>query len=501
MRALRRAQARFAATSMGHYEAAHSERGNEGWVATDGSADSMLYWDLKVMRDRSRELNRNDAVASSITRAFVDNVVGTGLVPQSAVDPVALGITDDQALEWGEQIEAVFRRWMPFADATDRLDFFGLQALAYRKRVEDGEAFLHPTMVRSPWRPYETCVETIEAERVDTPNGTDTKTMRQGIVLSESTGAPVSYWVLINHPGDLFGGTERKFRRVDARTPSGRRNMIHLYSVQRPGQSRGVPLLAAVMSDLHALARYEEAEQVAARIAACFALAITKNDPGSAFQQLAEDATGKKREYLEPGLISHLAPGENVVPINPTRPSSTFPDYVEHRVRRIGAGVGLPLELVLTDFSKTNYSSARAALLEARRTFRREQMHLASTVCQPIWEAVIEEAVVKGEVKPPADFWARKDLWLRASWTPPGWGWVDPKAEVESSQLAIENNLSTLADECAAQGRDWNDVLRQRAREKQRMRELDLIPEPVAAPAQNQTQMPDMPPEEPSDDE
>ena len=40
--------------------------------------------------------------------------------------------------------------------------------------------------------------------------------------------------------------------------------------------------------------------------------------------------------------------------------------------------------------------------------------------------------------------------------------------------MAIDAGLSTLADECAAQGRDWEDVMAQRKREQDRAKELGI---------------------------
>ena len=113
-----------------------------------------------------------------------------------------------------------------------------------------------------------------------------------------------------------------------------------------------------------------EAELVAARIAACFSIFITSEasmDLGTGYDR---NVQGQYLESLEPGMIRHLLPGESITSFNPQRPAATFEPFVERILRAISAALGLPYELVAKDFSKTNYSSARAALLEARRYFR-----------------------------------------------------------------------------------------------------------------------------------
>jgi lambda family phage portal protein len=180
-------------------------------------------------------------------------------------------------------------------------------------------------------------------------------------------------------------------------------------------------------------------------------------------------------------MIKHLMPGETITSFNPQRPSATFEPFVDRILKAISAALGLPYELVAKDFSKTNYSSARAALLEARRYFKVRQEWLSQKLCQPVWEMLLEEAYLNGELDA-ADFYQEgrpKPAWLRARWIAPGWSWVDPLKEVKASREAVAGNISSLADEVASQGKDWEEILEQRAREEQKRKELGL-PETTA---------------------
>ncbi len=89
---------------------------------------------------------------------------------------------------------------------------------------------------------------------------------------------------------------------------------------------------------------------------------------------------------------------------------------------------------------------------------------------------LLEEAYLKGEINT-AEFYEKgrpKAAWLRARWIAPGWSWVDPLKEVKASREAIAGNISSLADEAAGQGKDWEEILEQRAREEQKRKELGL---------------------------
>jgi lambda family phage portal protein len=214
---------------------------------------------------------------------------------------------------------------------------------------------------------------------------------------------------------------EREFIEIPARNELGRPNVFHLYPVQRSGQTRGVPFFSPVLTYFKDLAEYAEAELVAARIAACFSIFITSEASMDLNTGYDRNFQGQFLESLEPGMIRHLLPGESITSFNPQRPSATFEPFVEKMLRAISAALGLPYELVAKDFSKTNYSSARAALLEARRYFKVRQEWLARKLCQPVWEMVLEEAYLRCELGA-ISFYENKQYWVNASWITPGLG-------------------------------------------------------------------------------
>lgn len=484
-----RLQARASVKMLSSYRGAEKSRLRGDWTALNGSADADLLDDLPTLRQRSRELNRNDAHASAITGTVVANVVGTGIRPQSRPDADALAITAEDMTRFAKQAERAWRRWCPTADSQNRMDFYEIQALVKRQILENGEVFILPLMIKDePGRRYSLALEVIEADRVSTPLGMRAnQNIRDGVELGPR-GEPIAYHIRQRHPGDVMLGTagaanQQTWVRYLAVNTAGRKNVLHLYAVKRPGQTRGEPFFAPVLSAFKDLGDMFEAEIVASRVASCFAAFITKTDAyGAVNANTNTDAQGRKLEEISPGMIEYLNAGEEVSFGDPKRPSGTFAPFVEAVLRSIGSALGLPLELVLKDFSKTNYSSARAALLEARRFFRADQAWLAQRLCQPCWEWILEEAWLREDLPAVDLFGESREDWMRASWIAPGWGWVDPVKEVESSKLAIEATLSTLADECGAQGRDWEDVMVQQAREQARRKDLGLA-EPVPTPS------------------
>ena len=461
----------------GFYRGAGRDRLKSSWIPGIGSADQNLLFDLPILRERSRDLNANDPRASGITKTLVNNTVGTGIRMQSRISAEDLNVSDEAANKLQTQCEKVWERWCGSADAANRMDFYEIQRLIDRQILECGEALFIPVMLMDQNRPYSLALDIIEPDRLRTPAAfMGDRNIRAGVRVGER-GEPLSYFVSKKHPGDfMWGGGvyDFSYQEISAFNNQGRKNIIHIYEVERPGQTRGVPFFAPVLDYFKHLSDYEEAELVASRVAACYALLIeTENSAAAALGGASETNSNNQRiEKLEPGMIRYLGPGEEVKSFNPARPGGNFDPFVFSILRAICAGLNLPYEIVSKDFSKTNYSSARAALLQAYRYFKQRQTFLASKLCQPVYEMLLEEAYLRGELEV-SDYYARRYDYNKARWITPGWQWVDPLKEAEAAELSINNGISTLADECASRGDDWEEKIEQRAREVRKIQDLE----------------------------
>jgi lambda family phage portal protein len=445
------------------------------WLPGGGSADEDIIPDLPELRERSRDLNRNDAHASGITNTMTTNVVGTGIRPQSRVDREVIGLSQSKIDKFQKKAETAWKLWLPFADAGNRMDFYEIQQLVDRQILENGEAIVIPVMLKDKSRPYSIALQVVESDRLATPpEKRGDKSVRAGVKVG-ANGEPVSYFIQKTHPGDyrFTRGVDREFIEIPARNELGRQNVFHLFPVQRSGQTRGVPFFAPVLSYFKDLAEYAEAELVAARIAACFSLFVTSEASMDINTGYAKNFQGQVLDSLEPGMIKYLLPGESISSFNPQRPTATFEPFVERMLRAISAALGLPYELVAKDFSKTNYSSARAALLEARRYFKVRQEWIARKLCQPVWEMVLEEAYLRGDLGG-ISFYDNKRSWTNASWITPGWEWVDPLKEAKAAEVGLKNGIVTHSDLFSAQGKDWEECFEQRKREQEKIKELGL---------------------------
>ena len=462
--------------ALGGYAGASKTRGQATWAPGGGSADADVLGGLHDLRERSRDLIRNDPHAAGMIDIWTANIVGHGMTPQSRLDFEELGISKEQAGKFQRTAEKLFLRWAKTADFLGLQSFADQQEMILRGVFESGDIFCVPRRV--PFRRYGLALELIEADRVTTPPRLQMRPdVREGVVIG-SSGEPVAYWVKKTHPGDVLATgamNSDDFVRVPLFDEgTGRQLIHHFFRPLRPGQSRGVPMLSPALSMFRDLTQYMKAELIGAKVAACYALFIVTPDPfGDAARATTKTVNNQQHELLEPGMIRRLAAGEDIKGFEPNRPASNFVATVKAYLRAIGTSLMTPLELVSMDFSETNYTSGRMALTEVRRSYKKVQKWLAEKFCQPIWERILTEAVLLGDLEAP-DFFERIDDWCRCIWVGPGWQWVDPSKEVTATIESMKGNLTTLADECSSRGLDWEDVLAQRAREVEVAKELGL---------------------------
>lgn len=191
--AYRRKMFRFASKYMfSAYRGATKDRLKSSWLPGGGSANQDLLPELPDLRERSRDLNRNDGHTSGITGTVVTNTVGTGIKPQSRIDRERLGVDEELALEFQRKAERNWQRWIPFADAAERMNFYEIQQLVDREILENGEVILLPLMLTDENRPYKLVLEIIEADRLATPsNKRSDKSTRDGVQIGER-GEPIA---------------------------------------------------------------------------------------------------------------------------------------------------------------------------------------------------------------------------------------------------------------------------------------------------------------------
>lgn len=457
----KRLQYRFGLQQLSGYGAARRDR-LQPWSGTSGPAEQTAGPARSILRARARDLEINSDLGQAAVGALVRNVVGTGIRPQAQVR-LKSGKLDAKT---NKALEELWERWTrPQAcDISRRASFYEFQRIMLLRRIVDGESLCQLITDRDAHVPLK--LQGLEADMLveymfKTEAGSNY--IINGVEVNEYN-APVAYWIQPMTPDGLSV-------KNPVRIPAER--MLHLYRLDRWSQVRGVSELAIVMRRLRETGEYLDAELIASKIAACFAMFITKTSPGTQIGRSAQDASGRRLESIEPGMIEYMEPGEDVKFANPTRTASVVKDFVQLEQRMAGAGLGLSYEAISRDVSQTNYSSARVNLLEDRRNYRIIQQFMIDHFCQPVWEHFVEAAVLAGAVNI-SGFWQDPERYTACRWVAPGWDWVDPVKEVKATKEQLRGGLTTLQTALGERGQDWETVLEQAAAERERAAQLGL---------------------------
>jgi len=443
---LRRLRARRAAELVRlAYEGARTGRRTDGWITTGNSANAEIAQALTKLRERSRDLIRNNPYAARAVAEVVGNAIGTGITAQAR--------TGDQELN-GE-IDRAWSEWIEECDADGQLDFYGIQALVARTVFESGEC-----LVRFRQRPdadglkIPVQLQVLEPDYLDQSKTQKTETgyIIQGVEF-DLVGRRIYYWLFGSHPGEVTQ-TSLRGSLTSARVPAS--EVLHVYRKDRPGQVRGVPWLAPVVITLRDLDEYEEAELVRKKIEACFAAFVTQPhgpEGPSIGPATTEPATGKRIESFEPGMIEYLRPGEEITFSTPSHVAG-YRDYVAAKQATIATGLQLTYEQLTGDLSRVNYSSYRAGLLSFRNGIEAFRwLVFIPMFCIPVWERFLAVAFTAGEISQPGPF--------KAEWTPPGFGSVDPYKDSLATLNRIRTGTLTLRQAIAEQGYDPDAQLEQ----------------------------------------
>ena len=493
----------------GYSEAGASltRRAMKGFKARSGSPNEDINWNNATLRQRGRMLYMSTPLATSAVNTNRTKVVGVGLTLKSSINRDVLGLSPEAAKEWQKRTEAEFRLWADRKQNCDAIginNFDALQQLALVSWLMSGDVFaVFKRYPSTPVRPYSLRIHLVEADRVSTPYRlgggrgwrgiTDGENEKNGNkiydgVEVDKNGMVVAYHVSNNYPWQLTWDPI-EWTRVEAYGPrTGLPNILHIMNSERCDQYRGVTYLAQVIEPLLQLRRYTESELMAALVQSFFtAWIVTKADPneiptnevgagsivGVPGANPGEDNISDDRNEYEmgPGTVAHLEEGEDIKFGSPNIPTAGFDTFVKTFCKLIGAGLGIPYDVLIKEYN-SSYSSARAALLDAWEDFRMRRKWFVDDFCQPTYEVWLAEAVALGRVNAPGFFADPliRAAWCGARWIGPVQGSLDPLKEAKAAVLQIQHALKTHEQVTRETGGgDWDENVEQVAAENAKL--------------------------------
>lgn len=430
------------------------------WAAADGlSPNAAVSPEVRrILRNRARYEVANNSYAKGIVLTLANDTIGTG--------PRLQMLTPDSSVN--ARVEEAFEAWSAAIDLPGKLRSMRMA------RAESGEAF--GLLISSPSldTPVKLDLRLLEPDQVATPAWSmehgafssklpaDRSQLIDGIVF-DASGLPAAYHVLRRHPGD---GAWHAVRDHDTYRAA---SVLHYFRPDRPGQWRGIPDITPALPLFAQLRRYTLAVIAAAETAADFAAVLYTDAPASGE---ADPLEPMDEVELEKRMATVLPGGWKLGQVHAEHPSTTYGEFKREILNEIARCLNMPFNVAAGNSSGYNYASGRLDHQTYFKSIRVEQHRLQQTVLDRLLRAWLDEAALVEGLLP-------QQMRVRGAAAPHVWFWdgvehVDPAKEANAQATRLASHTTTLAHEFARQGRDWEDELRQRAKELALMRELGL---------------------------
>lgn len=408
-----------------NYQGASKGKRLSRWYTSSGDANSANDNSLKTLRERSRDLRRNNPYAKRGIEVITANVIGKGISTTFQNDATA----------------QLWKEWTSSKsiDFDGKYNLKGLQRLVMDAISESGEVLVRRRITPGLRFPFQ--LQVLEADFLDTTKTIHEKNKNrviQGIEF-DSNGKLLGYHLYETHPGSIDSTLNLKSNFIPAS------EVLHLYRQDRPGQVRGVPWLSPVIIKLKDLDEYQDAQLTRQKIAACFT-AFVHDLSADCVDDTAE--VGDLGEMLEPGIIEELPPGKTVTFASPP-PLENYKEFISTEIRAIAIGLGLSYEAFSGDLTETNYSSARMGHLEMSRNVDAWRQHIIiNQLLDPVVDMFYFMLSLTGDTVTQE----------KPSHTPPMREMIDPTKEVPAYIEAIRAGLTSRSKVITSMGDDPDEV-------------------------------------------
>lgn len=460
-----------------------------GFNSFSGTATTDMIPVRWLLVSRSRQLAISNPMAAAAIDRMTGGIIGEGLTYVGPDDSELDGVDHDMVGRVKKRFNLAGH--LRLLDAQRRQNFLQMQELACRNWLLSGDIFYirNTKDKRSSWRAIESdrvCspyylpsdVESLDALSIIRTNPDTGHRIIDGVELDDNS-VPVAYWILKDYLTKPWTVSEGQIERIPATDGDGMPIVLHLFAPSRPDQYRGIPMLSETIESLHATTGYIRSVEQAAQFQSSVWGFITsenptmdetepllsrdldepipiapkpddapENTPTIRITTETHEETDRKawfnRMYPRPKTVSagelwNLKPGEDVKFLQPTNPNAMFGEYIKSQSGMLASAIGIPLQVLACTYDGT-YASARGAVLEANRVFKRYRSFFIDNFVKPIFEQFILDET--------GDFETAKIIGLTSQWQAPTALCLDPTKELDAWTKAIDLGLVTK-DEAA----------------------------------------------------
>lgn len=486
--------------------AQRTSRETINWSPPMRSPDQIINPGKAMADARGRDMVQNDGYANGAVALHRDNIVGAHYRLNAQPNYRALAVDEEWAEAFQEYVEARFNVlaesedcWL---DASRRNTLTGMVRLVIGGFVMTGESLATAEWIREGRRPCNTAVQIVAPARLTNPdNMADDQRLRRGVV-TDFRGKPIGYHIRTGYPTDPYG-FNFTWTYVEAEKPWGRKMVSHIIEQLLPDQTRGIADMVAALKQMKMTKTFQEITLQQAVVAATYAAAIESELPSNlVFETMGGGGTdfsnleaylgtymGALEQFLDASKniavdgvkMPHLFPGTKLNIQSLSQPGGVGDGFEQSLLRHTAACLGVSYEQLTRDYTKTNYSSARASMTETWKFMQSRKKMVADRFATFVYQLWLEEEINSGRCPLPAGKTAAwfyeplvKDAISACTWIGASRGQIDELKETQAAMLRIKGGLSTYEEENARLGKDFRDVFAQRAREQKLAKKLGL---------------------------
>ena len=417
----------------GFYEGGKVTTANKDFYNGTSDFETTASPDRDVLRARARWLSANNPIMDNIDNAIINNVIGTGIHLQSK--------TTNKV--FNAEVERLFKKWSNTpnsCDATGKLTFFDMQRVILKTRMVDGEIFIYKKITKQGLQ-----LQLIEADALDVGHYTNDSRVPTGGVELDSAGKPTMY----------------HFRDVNFKPFSIKAEyIINYHLTDRVSQVRGISEYKQAIIDLKNFSAFQSASIQGARARANIAYAV--KSAGGGLDPYGVD-TSTRIQTVNGVSVMYLQQGEEISKLDPDSVATDYVQFSENTIRLIATARKISYELSFRDYSKVNFASSRASILQDFKRFDFEQQHLMSYILNDVYKTFVEVEVLLGRLKRFGG--SNTDKMIQPKWIMPKRDLTDPLKEVTAIEKRIKLNLTTETDVANSSGEDYEEILKRKSEE------------------------------------
>ena len=413
------------------------------WRAPSTSADAEVAGAGMMLRDRMRDLVRNNPMAAKAIQVLVSSAVGYGIRPRAR--------TKNKALN--KKVDALWAKWAKECDADGHTNWDGVLGLAVREMLEGGDVFaIRRWRRKSDGLTLPLQIQLMEADHLDANRFTHDPRGRtsQGIEY-DAIGRRVAYHLFPDHPGDT---TRATWGRLDSRRVKAQ-DVAHLFERQRT-QNRGVPWGTPSLRALRDFDDWQLSELTRKKTEACLVGVVVgaEDENPSIGSPSLQDGSGRTIEQFEPGMFAYTY-GAKDIKFNQPVASAGIYEWNSVQLHIIASGFRVPYELMTGDLKQVNFSSSRVGLNEFRRMIELLQWQVIIPMfCERVWRWFCEAAFLEGHLQ---------TVDIDVEWDPPRFESVNPLQDAQADLLEVRAGFMSLPQAVSKRGYDPVRIVEEQA--------------------------------------